>query len=90
MSTHGEAARDAERQRFVLVVERIRKLERDIETIYEEMITVVKQMEDREGVDVSIRITPALAAGFKVLEAAKETPEDVRLPSILRGHAETS
>jgi len=90
VSTHGEAARDAERQRFVLVVERIRKLERDIETIYEEMITVVKQMEDREGVDVSIRITPALAAGFKVLEAAKETPEDVRLPSILRGHAETS
>lgn len=90
MSTHGESAREQERQHFSLVVERVRKLEKELVSVYDEMLAVIKRMDEREGVDVAIRITPALAASFKQLEVEKDDPDGLREPSIIRGHARSA
>lgn len=90
MSTHGESARENERQHFSLVVERVRKLEKELTSVYDEMLSVIKKMDEREGVDVAIRIAPALAAAFKQLEIERDDPDGLREPSILRGHARST
>lgn len=75
VTTHGQVVREQERQRFALVIEKVRDLEGLLESTHRELTEAILQMQEEWGVQITPTLSEPLSAAFDVLDGAKKRGE---------------